>query len=190
MRRVGREDAGRGVTRPVGYDDVDGLITDEPGLLLNAFGSDCPTIYFVDTVHRAIGLSHAGWRGTAGRIGAVTINAMAREFHTSPEDLLCAIGPGICQDCYEISEDVADVFRREFSQSPGLASILKPGRPGHWQLSLWKANIAVLTEAGVPARNISVSDRCTCCNPDRLFSHRATRGQRGNNGAFLMLRAR
>ena len=97
VRRVGREDAGKGLTRERGYSDVDGLVTNEPGLVLSTFYADCVPLYFLDPKHRAIGLSHSGWRGTAGRMGAKTLSAMRQEFHTSPEDVLCAIGPSICQ---------------------------------------------------------------------------------------------
>ena len=88
VRRVGKEDAGYGVTRPRPYKDVDGLVTDEPGIILSTFYADCVPLFFVDPVHRAIGLSHSGWRGTVGRMGAVTLSVMQREFHTRPEDVL------------------------------------------------------------------------------------------------------
>ena len=114
VRRVGKEDAGYGVTRPRPYKDVDGLVTDEPGIILSTFYADCVPLFFVDPVHRAIGLSHSGWRGTVGRMGAVTLSVMQREFHTRPEDVLAAVGPSICQDCYEVSDDVADAFYKEF----------------------------------------------------------------------------
>ncbi len=106
VRRVGIEDAGKGLTRARGYSDVDGLITNEPGLVLSTFYADCVPLYFIDTKKRAIGLSHSGWRGTVRRMGRVTLETMRREFGTLPEDVICAIGPSICQDCYEVSEDV------------------------------------------------------------------------------------
>ena len=107
VRRVGIEDAGKGLTRDRGYSDVDGLITNEPGLVLSTFYADCVPLYFIDTKKRAIGLSHSGWRGTIKRMGKVTLETMRREFGTLPEDVICAIGPSICQECYEVSEDVA-----------------------------------------------------------------------------------
>ena len=104
VRRVGIEDAGKGLTRARGYSDVDGLITNEPRLVLSTFYADCVPLYFIDTKKRAIGLSHSGWRGTVRRMGRVTLETMRREFGTLPEDVICAIGPSICQDCYEVSE--------------------------------------------------------------------------------------
>lgn len=72
------------------YTDIDGLITNEPGLVLSTFYADCVPLYFVDPVHRAIGMSHSGWKGTVGKMGAATITAMKREFGTEAKDLVCA----------------------------------------------------------------------------------------------------
>ena len=186
VRRVKAEDAGKGIVKERDYTDIDGLITNEPGLVLSTFYADCVPLYFVDPVHRAIGMSHSGWKGTVGKMGAVTITAMKREFGTEAKDLVCAIGPSICQDCYEVSEDVADAFKEAF---PGHADeILLDKKNGKYQLDLWRTNEIVLTEAGVLKENIAVTNICTCCNPDLLFSHRASHGKRGNLGAFIYLR--
>ena len=114
VRLVTGNDCGKGVLREKDYTDVDGLITNEPGVTLATFYADCVPLFFVDPVHCAIGLSHSGWKGTVGRMGKQTILAMQEAFGTKPQDLVCAIGPSICQDCYEISEDVAQEFYREF----------------------------------------------------------------------------
>ena len=185
VRVVTEADAGRGLTRPAEYTDVDGLVTNVPLLVLSIFTADCVPVYFYDPVHLAIGLSHSGWKGTAGRIGAETIRLMNENYGTCPADLLCAVGPSICQACYEVSADVADVFADVFAGHEQEILISKGG--GKYQLDLWAANRIVLTEAGVPEEQISVTDICTCCNPGLLFSHRATHGKRGNLGAFLML---
>ncbi len=186
VRRVGKEDAGKGLTRERGYADVDGLITNEPGLTLSTFFADCVPLYFADTKNCAIGLSHSGWRGTVGRMGRATLEAMRREFGTEPEHVVCAIGPSICQDCYEVSQDVAEQFMQEF---PGhRQEILTDKGNGKYQLDLWRANEIVLLEAGIRKEHLSVTDICTCCNPRELFSHRASQGRRGNLGAFLSLK--
>lgn len=186
VRRVTAEDAGKGIVKERDYTDIDGLITNEPGLVLSTFYADCVPLYFVDPVHRAIGMSHSGWKGTVGKMGAATITAMKREFGTEAKDLVCAIGPSICQDCYEVSEDVAEAFKEAF---PGHADeILLDKKNGKYQLDLWRTNEIVLTEAGVLKENIAVTNICTCCNPDLLFSHRASHGKRGNLGAFIYLR--
>lgn len=185
VRQVGKEDLGKGITRPRDYKDVDGMITDQPGVLLATFYADCVPLYFVDPVHRAIGLSHSGWRGTVGRMGQATVEAMERAFGSQPKDLLCAIGPSICQDCYEVSQDVAEAFVSAFPTHE--KEILQAGAPGKYQLDLWKANEIVLTEVGVLKEHIELAGLCTCCNSSLLFSHRASKGKRGNLGAFLML---
>lgn len=186
VRQITESDAGRGLTRDPGYSDVDGLISNVPHLVLSAFFADCVPLFILDPVHRAIGLSHSGWRGTVGRMGKVTLQKMEEVYGTAPADVLCGIGPSICRDCYEVSEDVASVFRKEFPQHR--QKILLDKENGKYQLDLWEANRIVFREAGVPAENISVTDICTCCNPDLLFSHRASHGRRGNLGAFLALR--
>ena len=185
VRPVGKEDLGKGITLPRDYKDVDGMITDQPGVLLATFYADCVPLYFVDPVHKAIGLSHSGWRGTVGRMGQATVEAMERSFGSQPKDLLCAIGPSICQDCYEVSRDVAEAFIFAFPTHE--KEILQAGALGKYQLDLWKANEIVLTEAGVLKEHIDLAGLCTCCNSSILFSHRASKGKRGNLGAFLML---
>lgn len=185
VRRVDRSCGGYGVTKERPYTDVDGLVTDEPGLILATFYADCVPLYFVDPIHHAIGLSHSGWRGTVGRMGQHTIEVMRREFHSDPGEILAAVGPSICQDCYEVSEDVASAFAKEFSGHACEILIEKGG--GKYQLDLWKSNEIVLRDAGILPEHLAVTNLCTCCNPNLLFSHRASHGKRGNLGAFLKL---
>lgn len=196
VRHVTSLDRGKGVTRPRDYRDVDGLITDEPGVVLATFYADCVPLLFVDPVRRAAGLSHAGWRGTVGKMGLRTAEAMKEAFGSRPEDLLVGIGPSICQGCYEVSEDVAEAFRKmmeeeEMRKLPVKRRDVLAGKEnGKYQLDLWKANEAVCLAAGIRPENISVTDICTCCNPSLLFSHRASRGRRGNLGMFVVLNER
>ncbi len=187
LRVVTRADAGKGVIRQRDYTDVDGLLTDEPGLMLVTFYADCVPLYFLDPVHRAIGLSHSGWRGTVGGMGRKTVERMGEEFGSRPEDLLACIGPSICQSCYEVSEDVAEAFRQAFPQEEHPAILESKGH-GKYQLDLWEANRRILLRAGLRPEQIQVAGLCTCCHPDLLFSHRATGSKRGTLAAFLMLR--
>lgn len=184
VRRVTRADAGNGLVREKSFFDTDGLITDEPGLVLSTFYADCVPLYFADPVHHAIGLSHSGWRGTVQQIGRVTVEAMGREFGSRPEDIICAIGPSICQDCYEVGAEVA----MEFGNYSG-NGILEAKGNGKYQLDLWRANEIILRKAGVLPEHIAVTNICTCCNSTYLFSHRASKGRRGNLGAFLAIKA-
>lgn len=184
---AGRQDGGKGVTRSRDYHDVDGLLTDEPGIVLATFYADCVPLYFVDTKHRAIALAHSGWRGTVGRMGRCVVEKMKEVYGTDPADVVAAVGPSICQACYEVSEDVAGAFREEFRKPGQEQEILLSKGGGKYQLDLWRANEIVLTEAGILPSSIQVTDLCTCHNSDYLFSHRASQGRRGNLGAFLGL---
>lgn len=189
VRLVTEEDRGKGTVRQRDYTDTDGLITDVPGVILVTYHADCTPLYFVDPVHRAIGLSHSGWKGTAGRMGQKTLEAMNRAFGTRPEDCICGIGPSICGDCYEIGEDVAQIFRDSFADTDLLQKqILRAKGNGKYLLNLWQANRMILENAGVPSAQISVTDICTCCNPEYLFSHRKAHEKRGNLAAFLTLK--
>ena len=189
LRVVGKNDRGNGITAERSFHDIDGLLTDEPGVVLATFYADCVPLYFYDPVHHAIALSHSGWRGTAGGMGEVTCRKMQEAFGSRPEDMIVAIGPSICQSCYEVSEDVIEEFRVAFL--PELHSELFYRKAnGKYQLDLWEANRQVLLRAGIKKEQIQMPGICTCCNPDFLFSHRATKGKRGNLGAFLMLKVR
>lgn len=188
VRRVGKEDCGRGLERPVGYRDVDGLVTNEPGVVLATFYADCVPLFFVDPVRRCIGLSHSGWRGTVGKIGKETVEMMAREFGSDPEDILAAVGPSICQECYEVSEEVIGLFRENFAEDLWPKLFYRKDN-GHYQLNLWEANRLIFQEAGILPEHITVTDICTACNPELLFSHRASGGKRGNLAGFLELKA-
>ncbi|MDE5938385.1 MAG: peptidoglycan editing factor PgeF [Lachnospiraceae bacterium] len=189
LRIVGRADGGKGITRAKDYHDVDGLLTDEPGVYLATFFADCVPLYFVDTKRKAIALAHSGWRGTVARMGRCVVEKMREAYGTDPADLLAAVGPSICQECYEVSEDVAAAFTAEFHKPGQEREILIPKGGGKYQLDLWRANEIVLTEAGIPGENIQITDLCTCHNDCYLFSYRASHGQRGNLGAFLGLAA-
>lgn len=161
---------------------VDGLITDIPGVLLIAYGGDCPPVYIVDPVRKAIGLVHAGWRGTLGKIPAVAIEKMKEEFGCRPEDMYAAVGIGICADCYEMGDEIFDLFAENWScedaehlmkRYPAKDANGEPIEGGKYHLDLMEANRLTLLRAGVPAENIAVSNVCTCCNSDVFYSYRA-----------------
>ena len=187
VRLLTEEDRGKGFDKEKDYTDTDGLITNVPGLMLVTIYADCVPLYFVDPVHKAIGLSHSGWKGTVHRIGKVTLERMAEEFGTRPEDVQAAIGPSICQGCYEVSEDVARAFMDEFADQLYDRLVYRKGN-GKYQLNLWSANERILLEAGIRPEHLTITNVCTCCNHELLFSHRASHGQRGNLGAFLGLK--
>lgn len=186
VRVITEEDRGKGILRPQDYSDVDGMITNVPEIVLVTSYADCVPLYFVDPVRKAIGLSHSGWKGTVGHIGQKTVWKMHEVYGSEPKDIVAAIGPSICQSCYEVSDDVAEAFRANFTADEAADILLDKGN-GKYQLDLWKANWYVLTDAGILPEHLSVTDLCTACHPDLLWSHRKTNGQRGGLSAFLSL---
>ena len=190
VRRVGKEDRGKGIFRERNYTDVDALITNEEGVILTAFSADCVPILFYDKGHRAIASCHSGWRGTHGRILARVIEAMQREFSSKPEEIYIAIGPSICKNCYEVSEDVGEAFLEAF---PALREETKNASPiervseEKFHIDLWELNRIIALEAFIAPENISISGYCTMERPDLFFSHRYSQGRRGVQGAFISL---
>lgn len=187
VRVVTGQDCGCGIHKEKPYRDVDGLITNEPGVVLATFYADCVPLFLMDPIKKVIGLSHSGWKGTVGNIGKVTVERMVKEYGCKPEDIYGAIGPSICQDCYEVSEDVIVQFQKAFSKEQCEDMIVDKGN-GKYQLDLWKACVYNFLEAGIISEHISEPNLCTCCNSQVLFSHRASKGKRGNLGAFMKLK--
>ncbi|MCC8044756.1 MAG: peptidoglycan editing factor PgeF [Clostridiales bacterium] len=187
VREVTRKDCGKGYLFERDYQDVDGLVTNEPGVVLTTFFADCVPLYFVDPVHQAIGLSHSGWKGTVHDIARVTVEKMQNIYGTDPASLIGVIGPSICQDCYEVGEDVVSQFREQYPE-PAWPLLFRPNSRGKYQLNLWEACRYNMQNAGLLPEHIFVTDLCTCCNPKVLFSHRASHGKRGNLAAFLAIR--
>ena len=173
---------------------VDGVVTDIPDVLLTAFGGDCPPVYIADPVRKAIGLVHAGWRGTLGRIPLVAVANMVVRFGCDPSDMYAAVGPGICRDCYEMGDEVYDLFAGEWSEAEAEKIFSKyPARDaqgrdipgGKYHLDLREANRMSLLKAGIPADHISVSNICTRCNSDTFYSYRS--GHMENEQVAMMV---
>ena len=168
---------------------VDGLITDIPDALLTAFGGDCPPVYLADPVKKVVGLVHAGWKGTLGKIPQVAIARMTLRFGSDPSDIYAAIGPGVCKDCYEMGDEVYDAFASEWSEEDAgrifsrYPAKDKDGREipgGKYHLDLREANRLTLMRAGVSEDHIAVSNVCTMCNVNTLYSYRAGRLENEN----------
>lgn len=160
---------------------VDGIVTDMPDALLTVFGGDCPPVFLVDPKRRAVGLVHAGWKGTLGKIPQVAIAQMTVKFGCDPADMYAAIGPGVCRDCYEMGDEVYDAFAAQWSREDADLILSRypakdaagndiPG--GKYHLDLREANRMTLLRAGVPADHIAVSNVCTMCNVDTFYSYR------------------
>ena len=187
IHKVTKEDCGKGIIRESDIIEIDGLVTNEPGIPLITFYADCVPLFFYDPVNKVIAMAHSGWKGTVERIGAKMISYMKEEYHSNPEDIVCAIAPSICQKCYEVSEDVALRFLEVFGDGYGEELLYKKDN-GKYQLNLHKACEITLLEAGVKKEHLDVTDICTCCNPEFLFSHRASNGMRGNLAGVMMIK--
>lgn len=184
---VHEKDRGKGFDKSSDIKGIDGIITQAKKVALTTFYADCVPLYFLDPVNKVIGLSHAGWRGTVKKIGAKTVNRMKDTFGSNPEDILVAIGPSIGPCCFEVSEDVKLAFDKAFNHDI-IDKIVKKHNNDKYLIDLWTANKQVLLEAGLKVKNITMTDLCTMCNKDVLFSHRASNGQRGSLAAIMELK--
>ena len=161
--------------------DTDALITNLPDVPLMLFYADCVPVLLADLETGAIGLAHAGWRGTVANIGAKTLAAMGEAFGTKPENILAAIGPSIGACCYEVDDFVRD-------QASGYEEFFAPKGGGKYQLDLWGMNAKQLQEAGVPAEKITIAGICTNDNVELFCSYRAEQGKTGRMGVCLCAR--
>ncbi len=186
IRVVTKNDCGKGITRKSDITETDGLMTDVPGIPLVTFFADCVPLYIYDPKRPAIALLHSGWKGTVSDIGGEGVRKMRETYGSDPANLLCAIGPSICVSCYEVSEDVAERFASRYTEDE-LQTILSAKGEGKYMLDLHEAVKANFLRAGVSPEHILMPDLCTCCNPEFLFSHRASHGKRGNLAAVMML---
>ena len=186
---------------------ADALITDTPGLLLGVQTADCVPVLLADTRRRVVAAIHAGWRGTLARIVVKTLGRMSMEFGTRPRDVIAALGPAIGQSCYEVGPEVAQTFAAQFPSAaqwfdgpfeqlahgeeplwlPWL-TMMPPGHvppPPRVQLDLRASNRWQLVDAGVLEKQIAVSDLCTACRTDLLFSYRREGAKAGRLMAVI-----
>ena len=187
----------------------DGLITNLPGIVLTVRTADCIPVLIADRKRKAVGAFHAGWRGTFARIVEKGVGEMRAKFASEPKDIVAAIGPGIHRCCYEVAEDFKPRWQAQFAYADELFEeifdsnalhvkypllFMNQRAPGHGipamklHLDLIEANRRQLLDAGVPARNIWISDLCTSCRTDLLFSHRAEHGKTGRMMAAIAIR--
>ena len=185
VRPVTKNECGIGIWREKDMLSVDALITNEPNVTLVTHYADCTPLFFVDTVGKAIGLAHAGWRGTVGRIGEEVIKKMTSLYGTNPKDVVVAIGPAISRCCYEVDRDCAENFYnlKDLDNS----KFIFPKDEVKYMIDLLETNRQIVIKAGVKEENIVLSDLCTKCNSDLLWSHRATNGHRGTMCAFMCI---
>ncbi|EFM12834.1 protein of unknown function DUF152 [Paenibacillus curdlanolyticus YK9] len=194
-------DAGRGRdSRASALQDTDALITNERGVLLASFYADCVPLYFWDPVHGAIGLAHAGWKGTAAEIAARTVEAMHAEFDSEPAQIRCAIGPSIGSCCYEVDGVVIERMEQLCSSFASLsdtdgaqlaaADLVRKKDNGKAMLDLKEINRHIMIKAGILPIHIELSKWCSSCRTDLLFSHRAENGSTGRMASWIGMEKR
>lgn len=192
IHKVTEADVGKGIVRESDLKGIDGLVTNVPNIPLITFYADCVPLYFYDPIKKVVALAHSGWRGTIEEIGAKMVHVMENEYGCKAQHIICAIAPSICQNCYEVSEDVALQFINKyqcFYHGNEMDELLYKKENGKYQLNLHKACEITLLQAGILNEHLDITDLCTCCNPEVFFSHRASHGMRGNLAAVIMLKA-
>ena len=182
IERVGVSDCGRGLIVPV-ENGCDGLVTNEPEVVLTVFSADCTPVLLYDPVAKAVGAVHAGWRGTAAAIVEKAVERMAAEFGSKPENIRAAIGPCISQCCFETDRDVPEAMLNAFGDAAKEA-IRETG--SKYYVNLKALNVLALTRAGV--RQIDIATEGTACEPNRFWSHRRVGNARGSLAAMILLR--
>ncbi|MCG0274709.1 MAG: peptidoglycan editing factor PgeF [Thermosediminibacteraceae bacterium] len=179
-----KKDRGKGILKKSDIKGKDALITKEKNVALVTYYADCVPLFFLDPVTPAVGLAHAGWRGTVKKIGLRTVEKMKEEFGTPVERLICGIGPCIAGSCYEVDEPVVEKFKETFEYWESLFEYKGNGR---WLLDLVEANRMQLMDAGVRPENITTSGLCTHCRPDLFYSYRRDKGKTGSLVAVIEL---
>lgn len=165
-------------------DDTDAIVTNEKGILISVMSADCVPVLLYDPVTQAVAAIHAGWRGTMAAIVSETIALMQKEFGSEPSSFLAAIGPSICDEVYEVGEEVIRAVEKLYGTKNGIISREENGK-GY--CNLWEANRILLLRAGVKPENIEVAGLCTYKNADQFFSARKSGNKAGRFAAGIML---
>ncbi|CAH1208948.1 Polyphenol oxidase [Paenibacillus sp. JJ-223] len=195
---VRAEDRGRGwMDRESAFQDTDGLVTDVPGVLLTSFYADCVPLYFYDPVRGAVGLAHAGWKGTVAGIAESVIEKMEQEYGSQRHHIRTAIGPSIGDCCYEVDEAVMKHVRVWLDGAEGNEGygangnlIFHSAGNGKTMLNLKECNRHIMMKAGILPDHIECTTWCTSCNPDIFFSYRKENGTTGRMASWIGLEER
>lgn len=167
-------------------DDVipttDGLHTDRSNIFLTTFYADCVPLFFIDPSNQAIGIAHAGWKGTIARIAEEMVRAFEADYGTRPQDLLAAIGPSIGDCCYEVDERIVEQVR---SAATSWETTVTPQENGKYMLDLGLLNQLILRGSGLLSERITRTQYCTSCRTDLFFSHRREAGRTGRMASFI-----
>lgn len=178
--KVTSKDKGNGIIYENKFESADALICAEKGVPIATFYADCVPVMFLDKKNRVMAMAHSGWKGTVKNISGRTINTFVADYNSRVCDITAAIGPSIGVCCFEVGDEVAEIFLEKFGDE-----VLE--KHEKWHVNLQKAVHMDLKSAGVPEENITIAGICTSCSSDLLFSHRASNGKRGNLAAIMEL---
>lgn len=185
IMEVDEDDRGKGLIRETDIRDTDGFITNKREVALVTFYADCVPLFLLDPVNKAIGLTHAGWKGTVSRIGQKTLEKMIKAYGTDPKDVLIGIGPSIGECCFEVGGEVIEEVKKHFNNA---TDYFYKKDNGKFMLDLWAINKDQFLAMDVLEENITVSNICTKCNKDIFFSHRGDNGKTGSLAAIMQLK--
>lgn len=183
IKNIKEEDKGKKVKNPIEEAGVDGLITNIKGIPLTTFYADCVPLYFYDPIKEVIGIAHSGWKGTVLQIGKEMVMKFLNEYGSKGEDILVGIGPSIGKCCFQVGIDVANEF-----ENINIDGVITKDVEDRFKIDLWEANRKILINAGIKEENITITDLCTNCNKETLFSHRGSKGKRGSMIGVIMLK--
>jgi YfiH family protein len=164
--------------------ECDGIITNQPGVMIGVCVADCVPILLLDPVNKVVAALHAGWKGTACDMAGKGVKAMVEIFGSTPGNIHAAVGPAIGKCCYEVDTPVRDAFGKKIIDGAYFESSKDPGK---WRLDLETANCKMLLTAGLNRSNIELSGKCVACEHDLFYSHRRDNGETGRQMGFIML---
>ncbi len=167
--------------------EADGIVTNQPGVMIGVCVADCVPLLLLDPVQHAVAALHAGWKGTAGLIAHKGVEALVKMFGSRPADIQAAVGPGVGPCCYQVDGPVMEAFRKGGAGWDLFATEMEKGK---WALDLAAANRRHLLESGLAEENISTATQCVSCNHDLFFSYRRDGGDTGRQMGFIMLQGR
>jgi len=187
IKIVSEETRGRGsIDHKGAINATDAMVTNVPNICLMILLADCVPILFYDSSKRAIGIAHAGWKGTLQSVAQKTVKGLREEFGCLPQDIVVGIGPSIGPCCYQVGQEILSRVEDVFGTKQGF--IRNGSEDGKGYFDLWRANIEQLLQARIPEKNIEVAKVCTCHHLDLFFSYRHKKGKTGRFGAGIFIR--
>lgn len=185
IKKVNESDKGKGIVKERDFEEVDGLVTNVPGIILMTSYADCTPLFIIDEKKKVIASVHSGWKGTVGKIGAEAVKVMVNDYGSNLKDIKVGIGPTIGPESFEVGEEVYIEFKNKFEN---MEKILSERRGEKYFLNLWEANREVFINAGISAENIFIDNHDTYLNEDLFYSYRRDKGVTGRMSAMIMLK--